>query len=191
MDEKLDFALAKSLDLGYCPLYGLGSCPIGENRSRRLMDSLPDAEREELAHELMKAIHAQGGREMSRSEVVSLLEKPPHLLDGTERLPAGKRGPRTERTRYSLRMEKGSPWRWAWKHYKAVPESRHQAGKPLPVLVERFAKEELARKPNAPSRTLARRVCVAMELVGHGKHIDTIRRALQRLGYLKARNPPR
>ena len=151
---------------------------------------------ERLALDALKAIHAGGGMLLSRDETIAFLENPPHLLNGVERLPAGKRGPRSKYTRYDARfLDVPEPhrfmgWRILRKHCVAVPKSRKERGKNLLNLVNRFAIDEVTSKPNAPSRTLARRVYVAMELANQTRHIDTIREALQRLGYLKTKNHP-
>lgn len=163
---------------------------------RRLLDSLSDAERMELAHELTKEIHRQGGRRLSRVEAVALAENPPHLLNGSERLPAGTRGKRSRFTCYDrrairIKSREFSGWRWLWKHYKAVPESRTRTGQVLLNKVMDAALVEVTYHPGKSTRTLARRVMNALSRAKQGDYdIGTIRRALQKLGFLKAKNPP-
>jgi hypothetical protein len=142
---------------------------------------------ERLALDALKAIHAGGGMPLSRVETVAFLENPPHLLNGVEPLPAGKRGPRTKRTHYDQRFER---MKGRYHLIKRLPDSRKRLGLPLLERVKAFALAELALHPDKPDRTLARRVLCAM-----GKNrreptrdIGTIRRALVTLGM---KNSPR
>ncbi len=105
----------------------------------------------------------KNGRRMTHEEVIVLLNNPPALLNGCEKLPGGKRGPKSKHTYYDRRIKRldgkeFTGWRWAWKHYVAVPESRRAAGKPTRDKIEAAAKSVLADNQELSQTALAKRV---------------------------------
>lgn len=113
--------------------------------------ALSDEDREaleRLALDTGKAIHATGGRTLSRAETVAFLESPPHLLNGGERLPAGKRGARTKSTNYDLRYER---LKGHYHRLKRLPDAgaiaRRKAGEPMRTFVLRIVKAEAGLIP--------------------------------------------
>lgn len=154
------------------------------------MDDLSDEDREalkRLAHDAIKAIHATGGRALSRAEVIAFLENPPHLLNGGERLPAGKRGARTKRTYYDLRYER---LKGHYHRLKRLPDAgaaaRRKAGEPLRAFVLRIVKAEADLIPETtPERKLTGLVSVALQIKGHRVGEKAIRAALRQLGRIK------
>lgn len=122
----------------------------------------------------MKAVHAGGGRRQSNDEVIRFLESPPALLNGTESLPPGKRGPRTRRTWYDLQYERSKA---IYHLLKRLPDARRQTGLPLLDRVRQAYLDEMENHPDAPKRTMNRRIQMALELRGYHHDISTIRRA--------------
>lgn len=138
----------------------------------------------------------QSGRQLSRDETVAHLENPPHLLNGCDRLPAGKRGPRTERTLYDLRFER---LKGRYHRIKRLPDAgaphvaaaRRKAGEPQRSLIQRKVEEVAAEIPTStPERDLTR--LVSLELEGGGFTFDpkAVRAALRCLGRIKEKTTP-
>lgn len=142
---------------------------------------------ERLALDAMRAIHKTGGRALSRAEAVAYLENPPHLLNGGERLPAGKRGARTKRTHYCLRFEK---LRGRYHRLKRLPDAgataRRKAGEPLRAFILRQV-EGVARliPDTTPPRKLTGLVLIALQLRRYRFDPKVIRGALRQLGRIK------
>lgn len=151
------------------------------------MSDLSDEDREalvRLALDAIKAIHRNGGRALSRTETIAFLENPPHLLNGGERLPAGKRGARTKRTYYDLRHEK---LRGHYHRIKRLPDAgaaaRRKAGEPLRAFILRRVDTEAKAIPEATPRSyITGLVMRALQLKGDRFDRRAVRDALLRLG---------
>lgn len=149
--------------------------------------ALPREALERLALDALKAIHATGGRALSRADTVAYLENPPHLLNGGERLPAGKRGARTKRTHYDLRFEK---FKGRYHRLKRLPDAgaaaRRKAGEPLRALILRQVESVARLIPEAtPERELTGRVMRALQFKRHRFDPKAVRWALRQLGRIK------
>ncbi len=132
----------------------------------------------EEAMRLIKAIHATGGRKLTRDEALEFIVKPLYL-GPPEAMPSGKRGPKTKRTQYDAAYERR---KGLFHRLKRLPDSRKLAGVPLRDQVEAAALAELALHPDKPARTLTRRVWIALMKKGFIHDIGTIRRNLKALG---------
>jgi hypothetical protein len=153
---------------------------------QRALESLSESESQELADELIKSIHAKGGRHLSREEKIAFLENPPALLNGGECLPASSRGPRTKRTYYDLRYER---LKGKYHRLKRLPESgadsRRGAG-----LVLREVEKVAGKFCCQPERKLTGLVSRELEAQGLAFDRKAIREALKRLGDIRGKTTP-
>ncbi|MCU0809945.1 MAG: hypothetical protein MUE59_02705 [Thiobacillaceae bacterium] len=152
-----------------------------------MADELTD----EARRELFKVVR-QSARELSRAETIKHIENPPHLLNGGERLPAGKRGPRTERTHYDLRHER---LKGRYHTIKRLPDAgadaRRKSGEPLARLIQAKVEEALAAIPaHAPERKLTGLIARHLQEKRHTFDPKAIREALRRLGRVKGKTTP-
>ena len=134
----------------------------------------------------------QSARPLSRAETVAYLENPPHLLNGSERLPAGKRGPRTERTHYDLRFER---LKGRYHTIKTLPDAgadaRRGSGEPLARLIQRKVEEVAGAIPTStPERDLTGLVSRELDCRGFNFDPKAIREALRHLGRIKEITTP-
>lgn len=147
---------------------------------------MTDYESQAFGRDLIKAIH-QHPRQLSRAETIAFLENPPHLLNGGERLPAGKRGARTKRTHYDLRYGR---FKGHYHRIKRLPDAgavaRRKIGEPLRAFVLRRVDAVAKLIPETTSeRDLTGLVMRALQLKGDRLDRKAVRDALRQLGRIK------
>lgn len=168
---------------------GLGYCYALSERIRLASEAMTDDDRRAFVRDLLNLLTAtrQTARHLSRAETVAFLESPPHLLNGWERLPAGKRGARTKRTHYDLRAARH---RGRYHTIKRLPDAgaaaRRKMGEPLRAFILRRVEAEARLIPETvPPRKLTGLVSRALSLKGDRFDLKAIRDALRQLGRLK------
>lgn len=160
-----------------------------------VVETMTDGERQAVANGLLRVPFVDGmfkatrqtARRLSRAETIAFIENPPHLLNGGERLPAGKRGARTKRTHYDLRHER---LKGRYHRIKRLPEAgadaRRGAGESLRAFILRLVESEARLIPETtPERDLTGLVMRAIQFKRHQFDHKAIRRALRQLGRIK------
>lgn len=128
---------------------------------------------------LMKELHRDGGRQLTREEIIEHITRQ-FWMGYPVPKPPGKRGPKPKRTQYddAYKRRKG-----LFHRLVRLPEARIRSGNRLRTHIDDIAK---TLAPRVPRHTLAVRVFWKLQKRHMNADIKTIRTHLKKLGYYRA-----